>query len=53
MSMQVLVCPHCKNVVGTVSVNDKIKMTVNHRTCSKCHKAFAWQGEYGKIRVMK
>jgi len=53
MSMQVLVCPHCHSQVGTVSVNDKVTMSVVHKTCSKCHKSFSWQGDKGKIRVMK
>lgn len=53
MSMQKLVCPHCKKESGTVSVNDKIVMSVNHKVCSKCHKPFSWQGVNGKIKIMK
>lgn len=52
MSMQKLKCPHCDYEV-TVSVNDKIKMSLNNRVCSQCHKPYAWQGIYGKIKVIK
>lgn len=53
MSMQKLVCPHCKKELGTVAVNDKVIMSVSHRTCQKCNKPFSWQGVWGKIKVNK
>ena len=52
MSMQKLECPHCGYAV-TVSVNDKIKMSLNNRVCSHCHKKYAWQGVFGRIVVIK
>lgn len=53
MSMQVLICPHCKKDSGTVAVNDNLLMSKVHKTCSKCHKRFAWQGNYGTIEIYK
>lgn len=53
MSMQVLICPHCGHQLGRVAVNDKVIMSTAHRTCSKCHQPFSWQGDKGKIRTMK
>ena len=53
MSMKVLVCPHCHQQSGTVSINNNVKMSVVHKICSKCHKSFSYQGDYGKLRIMK
>lgn len=53
MSMQRLICPHCKKESGTVAVNDKIVMSVNHKICQKCGNSFSWQGVYGKIKTSK
>lgn len=52
MSMQKLYCPHCGHPIETVAVNDKVKMSVNHKTCSNCGKSFSWQGDYGRIKIM-
>ena len=53
MSMQYIKCPHCNNAFGPVSVNNNVTMSVVHKTCSKCHKSFTWQGDHGKVRVIK
>lgn len=53
MSMQKLICPHCRKENGTVAVNDNIQMSTVHRTCSKCGKPYAWYGDYGKLKTMK
>lgn len=53
MSMQYIKCPYCHKSIGPVAINDKINMSPVHRTCSKCHKSFYWQGIYGKVKVMK
>ena len=52
MSMQSLQCPYC-GCKATVAVNDNIKMSVVHKTCSKCGKSLSWQGVYGKIVIIK
>ena len=49
MSMQKLICPYCGHPIKTVPVNDNIKMAINNTVCPKCHRSFAWYGNYGRI----
>lgn len=53
MSMQKLVCPHCNKEIRTVAVNDNIRMSTTHGTCSKCRKPYAWYGDHGKLIIIK
>lgn len=54
MAMKPLKCPHCGKFVKNVAVTDSIaQMSLSHTSCSKCHKPFSWQGEYGRIVTYK
>lgn len=53
MSMQAIICPHCGKNSGTSAVNDKIVMSIVHKYCPHCHKAFTWQGINGRVRTTK
>lgn len=54
MAMKYIKCPHCGAANGPKSINENIKkMSLNHTSCSKCHKKYAWTAEYGKVEVYK
>ena len=53
MAMQSLICPHCGKENGKRAINEKIRMSVNHKICTFCNKPFSWYGEFGKLIIIK
>lgn len=53
MPMVPLECPYCGYYITKVPVPNDDSTPLHNRSCSKCHKSFAWEGEYGRVITYK